>query len=165
MNAHDLLEAALGHHALGRPVIPVQPDKRPACEAWGHWRYERQSEAKVRKLFARPAHGIALLTWPGSELALLDFDGPHAAAAWEEVGIPLPPTAQQRSRSGGKHRVYRVPPDTPHPGREAVEREVRRKIRLAAASACGCERACGVDLLVNGYFTVAPPPDAEGGAA
>jgi hypothetical protein len=158
MSGDELLDAALAHHALGRPVIPVHQDKRPACPAWGQWRFRAQTEAEVLELFSGPAHGLAVLTWPASELVILDFDGPHAADAWERTGIPLPPTARQRTRSGGTHLGYLVPPDSPRPGQEATEKELKRKVRLVTAAGCGCEKECGVDLLFNGYFVTAPTP-------
>jgi hypothetical protein len=155
----SLLDAALSYHALGRPVIPVQADKRPACEAWGRWRYEAQTESEVQELFSRPVHGLALLTWPGSDLMVLDFDGPHAEQTWKEkTGIPLPDTATNRTRSGWVHRIYLTPKDTPRPDRNTIEQGPRRKIRLAVNPECGCEKPCGVDLLLNGYFLVPPSP-------
>lgn len=61
------LDVALAHHALGRPVIPVQADKRPACEAWGHWRYETQTErrgARVESGVGRRLQGLGLESGP-----------------------------------------------------------------------------------------------------
>jgi RecA/RadA recombinase len=106
-------------------------------------------------------HGLALLTWPGSELIVLDFDGPHAEKLWEEqTGIPLPETATNRTRSGGAHRIFRVPAGTPRPGNstQGTKEDLRRKVRLVSARACGCKKPCGVDLLLNGYFIVPPTP-------
>lgn len=154
-----LLTAALSYHEKGCPVIPVDADKRPTCETWGQWRWQAQTEPEVRRLFSRPAHGLAVLTWPASDLVVLDFDGPHAPRIWQEkTGIALPDTATNRTRSGGIHRLYRVPPETPQPTRDAAERGPQRKVRLAKDPACGCEKTCGVDLLLNGYFVVPPSP-------
>lgn len=154
-----LLTAALSYHERGCPVIPVDAEKRPTCDTWGQWRWEAQTEPEVRQLFSRPTHGLAVLTWPASELVVLDFDGPHASRVWQEkTGIALPDTATTKTRRGGIHRLYRVPPETPQPTRGAVEHGLQRKIRLAIDTACGCEKACGVDLLVNGYFVVPPTP-------
>ncbi|MBI4391132.1 MAG: AAA family ATPase [candidate division NC10 bacterium] len=157
MNAPDLLTAALEYSARGWPVIPIGPNKRPLCD-WGRLRHQAQTMPDVLELFSRPTHGLALLTWPASNLLVLDFDGPHAAAAWETTGLPLPPTARTRTRSGGEHWVYRLPCAGPHSGEEPTERRLKRKIRLVKAGGCGCPRPCGVDLLVNGYFIVPPTP-------
>ncbi|MBI4169610.1 MAG: bifunctional DNA primase/polymerase, partial [Acidobacteria bacterium] len=125
MNAPDLLTAALEYSARGWPVIPVGPKKRPVCN-WGIWRRQAQSMPEVLELFSRPTHGLALLTWPASNLLVLDFDGPHAAAAWATSGICLPPTARTRTRSGGEHWVYRLPCAGPHSGEEPTERRLKR---------------------------------------
>lgn len=162
-----LREEALEHHAADWPVIPVGEDKRPLCK-WSHWRDEAQTAADVLGLFSRPAHGLALLTWPASNLVVLDFDGPHAEAGWEATGIELPDTARTRTRSGGAHHVFRMPPDAAHPALEAAEREVRRKVRVVKAD-CACvnpetgrPKPCGADLLLNGYFVVPPTPGYTG---
>ncbi|MGH7409166.1 MAG: primase C-terminal domain-containing protein, partial [Candidatus Methylomirabilales bacterium] len=90
---------------------------------------------------------------------VLDFDGPHAEKTWaEKTGIGLSATATNRTRSGGVHRIYRIPADTPRPDRNTIERGPRRKVRLAVDPECGCKKPCGVDLLLNGYFLVPPSP-------
>jgi hypothetical protein len=160
----DLSAAALAYHAAGLPVVPVDAEKRPTCPQWKPWQSRPQTEAEVRELFSRPAHGLALLTWPASELVVLDFDGPHAAEAWTRTGVSFPETARTRTRSGGAHFIFAMPPATPRPGCETTEREVRRRVRIVKAD-CPCTdhetgrpRPCGVDLLVSGYFVVPPTP-------
>jgi len=104
-------------------------------------------------VFSRPAYGLALLTYPASDLVVLDFDGVHAESVWNlYTGVALPPTARTRTRSGGSHRVFRMPPASP------TLQETKRKIKLVKAEGCGCEKVCGVDLLVNGYFVAPPTP-------
>jgi len=157
MKESALLTAALHYHAHGLPVVPVGPDKK-ACATWGHWRKQQQTAEEVRSFPWDKLHGLALLTWPGSDCVVLDFDGPHARQIWEEQqGIPLPETATNRTQSGGTHLIYRVPERTPRPGVENG-RDPRRKVRLVSAPACGCKKPCGVDLLLNGYFIVPPTP-------
>ena len=58
---------------------------------------EKQTEEEVRNLFSQPAYGLAVLTWPASDLAVLDFDGSHAESAWNAQGVDLP----QSIRSSG----------------------------------------------------------------
>ncbi len=156
-----LLSAAMAYHAGGYTVIPVNGEKRPLCD-WGHWRTQRQSDVEVATLPWDEAHGVAVLTWPAGDLLVVDFDGPHAEAAWRTTGITLPETSTNRTRGGGTHFIYAVPQGTPHPG-QGNGADVRRKVRLVKA-ACDCKapdgapKPCGVDLLLNGYFIVPPTP-------
>jgi hypothetical protein len=152
--AGTLRDAALFYHAAGLTVVPVDQEKH-ALVPWGHWRERRQTEAEVRALPWDRAHGLALLTWPALDLVILDFDGPHAEGAWRQTGITLPETGTNRTRSGGTHLIFRVPDGTPRPG--ANGQGHRRKVRLVVAD-CECQKPCGVDLLVNGYFIVPPTP-------
>jgi archaellum biogenesis ATPase FlaH len=157
MKALDLLTAALEYHKQGWPVVPVGPEKA-ACATFKQWFRRPQTAAEARDFPWARLHGLALLTWPGSELLVVDLDGPHAAQAWQdEIGIALPETATNHTRSGGIHRVYRVPPGTSRPG-TADGADPRRRVRLAKAVGCGCQKPCGVDLLLNGYFIVPPTP-------
>ncbi len=153
--ASALLEAAFLYHSYGWPVIPVREDKRPLCK-WGEWLTRGQSEADVRDQPWDGAHGVALVTWPGSDLVVLDWDGIHAKDAWKATGVGLPETARTRTRSGGRHWIFRVPSGMSRP-EEASPRDHRRRVRLLVAE-CGCERRCGVDLLLSGYFIVPPTP-------
>ncbi len=156
----NLLDTALEYHASGWPVVPVDAKKRPLCK-WGGWQSKQQMETEVREIFSRAAHGIALLTWPASDLVVLDFDGPHADEIWKSTGIPLPMTTQNRTQSGWQHRIFRVPPGAQRPEHQTTERELKRSIRLVGEEkACGANgtKSCGVDLLLKGYFIVPPTP-------
>ncbi len=152
-----LLAAALTNHAYGWPVIPVGPDKRPLCK-WRQWLRRPQTEAEIRALAWDRADGLALLASPGSELVVLDFDGPHATTAWETTGIALPDTAQTQTRSGGHHLIYKVPNGAPTPDGDGNGADLNRRVRLVRAEGCGCAKPCGVDLLLKGYFIIPPTP-------
>ena len=160
MSAPDLLSAALEYHARGYSVIPVDANKEPIVEKFGHWKERRQTETEVRELPWRRAYGIALLTWPAGNLVVLDFDGPHAEKLWQDqTGTVLPETATNQTGGGWAHRIYTMP--------QGWQGKVRRKVRLVEEPApCGGYRdkrtgkikACGVDFLVNGYFIVPSTP-------
>ncbi len=157
----NLFSAAAAYHAAGCTVIPVDAEKRPLCD-WGHWRSRRQTETEVAALPWDRAFGVAILTWPAGDLLVIDFDGPHAEAAWRTTAILLPETSKNRTRSGGTHLIYNIPPGTPYPG-QGNGTDIRRKVRLVKAS-CDCKapdgtpKPCGVDLLLNGYFVAPPTP-------
>jgi hypothetical protein len=154
-DATTLLTAALEYLTWPIPAIPVDADKRPLCK-WGEYLTRPQTEDEVRSLPWDRAYGLALVTWPGSELIVLDFDGPCAMAAWKATGIELPPTCAVRTRSGWLHAIYRTPSGTPRPGTNG--NDPRRKVRLIKAAGCACTKKCGVDLLLNGYFLTIPTP-------
>lgn len=157
MKTPDLLTPALEYHAHGWPVVPVGPDKA-ACATFKQWFRRLQTEEEVRTFPWTRLSGLAVLTWPASDLVVMDFDGPHAEAVWQKYGcIALPETAINHTRSGGTHRIFTVPPGTPHPG-SANGPAHRRKIRLVVDPACGCKKPCGVDLLLLGYFVTPPTP-------
>jgi hypothetical protein len=145
-----LLEAALKYHKhFNAPVIPVADTKQSLC-GWRQWRFGGQTEEAVQDVFSLATHGLALMTWPASPIAVMDFDGPHARGAWNRLGPPLPNTARTFTPHG-EHYLYGMPPGIEHD-------ELERKIRIVSAGSCGCAKACGVDLLVNGYFVVPPTP-------
>ncbi len=160
-HSSPLLTAALTYHVFGWPVIPVGPDKRPLCK-WRQWSDRAQTDAEVRAMPWNRAHGLALLTSPGSELVVLDFDGPHAMTAWETTGIALPDTAQTKTRSGGQHFIYKFPNGAPTPAFNGNAVDLHRRVRLVRAEGCGCTKSCGVDLLLKGYFIVPPTPGYAG---
>ncbi len=153
-----ILEAALGYHEAGFCVLPVTKDKTPYVR-WEQyqerWRREGQTRQDVEYLFdcpEVPRYGVAIITHPYSPLVALDFDGPCAAVAWEKTGIELPETATNYSQSGCPHLFFRPPKATDG---------LKRSIRLAKEERpCGWKdgKACGVDLICNGYIVVPPTP-------
>ena len=151
----NLLDVALSHLEAGRRVLPTRLDKSPACgEGWDRWFREPQNEADIKQLFGNGAFGIGILLHPASSYVVLDFDGPHARAAWGKTGIELPLTARMVTHSGGEHLYFRMPDDAP---------PIKRKVRLVTAE-CACSgdqgkrKPCGVDLLVHGYSILPPTP-------
>ncbi len=166
MKESALLTAALEYHALGWPVVPVDAEKA-ACATFKQWKRRPQTEEEAGGFPWARLHGLAVLTWPASDLVVLDFDGPHAEQVWREhAGIALPETATNHSGGGWTHRIYAVPSGTPRPG-ATNHQDPKRKIRLVReAEPCGEYRdkrtgevkSCGVDMLVNGYFVVPPTP-------
>src|SRR5687768_8184340 len=87
-----LLDTALYHHSEGRPVIGVNPEKKPYRAGWNQYFERRQTEAEVRREFSNGGHGIAMVLYPACGNAMLDFDGEHADAAWQSTRIELPQT-------------------------------------------------------------------------
>lgn len=149
MNAKELLDAALAHNAHGHAVIAVTKDKAPHHKGWADYFERSQTEEEVRREFSNGTHGIAMVLWPASPYLVLDFDGPHAEEAWQSSGIELAETAQNRTRSGGSHHFFKMPPE--------VRFEIKRTVRLVKGR-CSCEKVCGVDLLVHGYAIIPPTP-------
>ncbi len=157
----ELLEAGLFHHSHGCAVVAVKRDKKPYREGWNQYFTRRQSEEEVREQLANGAFGLAMVLYPASPFAVLDFDGIHARDAWARTEIELPETARMITRSGGEHLYFRMPDEVP---------ELKRKVRIVKAP-CDCRDAngkskpCGVDLLVHGYAVIPPTPgyteDAE----
>ena len=143
---NNLLDIALEHHKAGRAVIALTDSKKPLHSGWDQFFKRRQTRAEVEQEFSNGAAGIGLILWPACSLAVLDFDGTHARAAWATTGIELPETGRIVTRSGGEHLYFRTPADPP---------ELRRKVRIVTAE-CSCKKKCGVDFLVSGY-SVCPP--------
>ena len=155
--AVDLRGAARRYYAWGWIAHPTDDEKRPLLK-WGRLREQSPSLAEIEAFPWERAHGLALLTWPAGQLVVLDFDGPCAMAAWKATAIDLPPTAAVRTRSGGLHAIYHVPAQFVGARLNSQNGDPRRKVRLVTASGCRCEKPCGVDLLVNGYFVTVPTP-------
>lgn len=153
-----ILEAALAYHEMGFAVLPVTKDKQPYLK-WeqyqDRWRREGQTLEDVKYLFdcpEVPRYGIGLLMHPYSPIVALDFDGPHALECWQRTRIELPETATNYSPSGGPHLCLLVPEKTDG---------LKRTIRLVQEEQpCGWKggKACGVDLIVNGYIAAPPTP-------
>jgi Primase C terminal 1 (PriCT-1)/Protein of unknown function (DUF3987)/Bifunctional DNA primase/polymerase, N-terminal len=146
---NTLLEAALSHHSEGSPCIGVTKDKKPYHEGWAEYFHRQQTREEVEKEFSNGAHGVAVVLYPACQYVVLDFDGPHAQAAWQLTKIELPETARNITRSGGMHLIFRMP--------ASELPELKRKVRLVKAQ-CDCAKSCGVDLLVHGYAVMPPTP-------
>lgn len=111
-----MLEEALKLHRYGLKVIPTDSDKRPMCK-WKSYQ-EKQSIEDIKKIFAQPCEGIALLTGCGIEVIDIDtkyfLDDVHDVtkifdalfdAVGEETYSRLILT---HTKSGGYHVVYRT---------------------------------------------------------
>jgi P4 family phage/plasmid primase-like protien len=151
---NTLLDVALSHHSAGCAVIAVRENKKPYREGWNEYFTREQTEAEVKEHFSNGAYGVAMVLWPASPYAVLDFDGIHADEAWRSTGIELPETARSTTRSGGKHLFFKMPSEAP-----AFKRKVRLvKIECDCKGAEGKPKHCGVDLLVHGYAVIPPTP-------
>jgi putative DNA primase/helicase len=150
----ELLAAALHHHEAGRAIIAVNKAKKPYLRGWTEHFMRPQSEDELREQFSNGAYGAAMVLWPASPFAVLDFDGEHAREAWARTEIELPETARMFTRSGGEHLYFRMPAAAP---------VFKRTVRIVHAD-CDCRNAngktkpCGVDLLVRGYAVLPPTP-------
>ena len=145
-----LRSVALYHHSCGRSVVAVLANKSTTIK-WGRWEHQPQTIEEVSTMFGTGAYGLALLTWPVSNLVVLDFDGIHARAAWATTGIKLPETATNETRKGF-HLIYKV-------SNRLTSDPPRRRVRFVSAGReCQCKNRCGVDLLLRGYFVVPPTP-------
>lgn len=140
-----LLDTALEHHKASRAVVSITRDKVPTVKGWNRWFREQQTERQVKELFSNGANGIAILTWPATDFAVLDFDGEHAVEAWKQTNIELPDTARNFTPSGGVHLIFKLDDAT----------GLSRKVRIVKAG-CDCTKSCGVDFLINGFFIVPP---------
>ena len=111
-----LVDLALSIAAAGLPVFPCGRNKRPAISKpdGGNGFHDAVTDAtEVRALFARAPHA-ALVGVPTGERAgfdVLDFDYRHGAADWEIAhAAELPQTRTHRTKSGGKHMLFRTVP-------------------------------------------------------
>lgn len=111
-----LLDIALVIAATGLPVFPCGRAKKPAISKkdGGHGFLDATTDpAGVRDLFARAPHAvlIGVPTGERSGFDALDFDYVHGAAAWEVAHTSqIPSTRTHRTKSGGKHQLYRHVP-------------------------------------------------------
>src|SRR5688500_11310660 len=111
------LEAALAYDEDRLGVLPWKRNgegkiKKPERASWKHWLTQPQTEEEVRTLFRDGALGIGLILYPASPFLVLDFDGEHAAAAWDMSGLKLVGSARVTTQSGGSHFYFRAPADT-----------------------------------------------------
>lgn len=98
----------------GASFVPIGPNKRPMCKAWGgkDAPVMFSADSTVKHLAASPRHGIAVqLATVG--LAAVDLDGASESErqAWVDrvLVAGAPPLCVLRSQSGGHHVFYRIP--------------------------------------------------------
>jgi len=106
-----MLEAALSHARLGRPVFPAGFDKRPRVE---HGLLDATTDlAAIRLQWDRwPAANVALRTGEPSGLVVLDVDGQEGADSLHDLEAEhgaLLATRSVVTPRGGAHNYFRWP--------------------------------------------------------
>ena len=95
--------------ALGVPTFPCRADKAPACPRGFH--AATADPAAVCELWRRrPGPLVGVPTSAVSGLDVFDIDAPRhpEAADWVTARLDrLPPTRTHRTRSGGRHLLFR----------------------------------------------------------
>ena len=149
MTTQALLSAALATASKGKPVFPVDINKRPLT-AHG-FKDATTDPEKVRAMMTMPGvAGFAIPTGPVTGLVVIDRDrknGVDGIAACAELEVelgPLPVTLQQRTGSGGDQLFYLYPDD-------------------AEISCSAGKIAPGVDIRGAGGYVVMPPSRNESG--
>lgn len=118
------------YKVFGRPCIPVNEDKSPACQ-WGNYQHGINA-GQLTRLFGRQSHGIAVIT--GDGLICLDIDNPDLLPAFQSCLPELWHTLRVNTRRG-MHLYYRI---------EAGQGRARRWQ--------------GADLLYGNYAILPPTP-------
>jgi Bifunctional DNA primase/polymerase, N-terminal len=107
-----VLASALDLAARGIPVFPCLPSKAPACP--GGFKAATADPAAVRELWrSHPGPLIGVPTGEVSGFDVLDIDSPRhpeAAEWWIEAQTHIDPTRLHRTRSGGRHVLFRHMP-------------------------------------------------------
>jgi hypothetical protein len=142
-----ILEAALSYAARGWRCIPVHaivngkctceradcssPGKHPTRSKW-----TTQATTDAAKLTAMLSGSlnVGIVTGPGSDILVVDIDGPEGAANAKPLN--LPPTYTVKTGSGGTHLFYKTPLDL-HGGTHKLARRI--------------------DVRCHGGMVVAPP--------
>jgi hypothetical protein len=102
----EMVTAARAYGASGWPVFPVKADKTPYTQRG--FKDASRDDRLISAWWEKwPEAGIGLAVPDG--LLVLDIDPRNGGVRGEE----LPPTKEARTRSGGAHLYYRVPPDVP----------------------------------------------------
>jgi hypothetical protein len=136
-----LLTGARHYRARGYSLIPTRG--KIAAVPWRIYQSARATGAQLQRWFAPGGGqdgytGLAIVTGPISQLAVLDFDDPDRYAHFCRQYRQLAATHTVQTLRG-YHLYYRVPPG----------------IRLAS------RRVPGVDLQYQGRYVVAPPSRVE----
>lgn len=124
--------------------------KHPAVKGW----QDRANVDVLADLRRRPGRNLGLLMGGHRRLVALDVDGEGAAqlAAFEAAHGRLPPTATQRTGSGGEHRLFFCPDPL------AMSR-LGNRVRVAG----GAGAHAGLDVRAEGgYIVVAPSKHRSG---
>lgn len=154
--------AALAHQLC---PIPIRDDgtKAPALPTWKQYQYRMPTEEEVRRWFANPRHGLALLggTISGN-LECLDFDEPgllhRFAERCQQAGLGGVLTRigngfTEETPRGGHHLVYRVD-GGPVPGNKKL---AERPVTEAELAESDDKRKTLIETRgEGGYFVAAP---------
>jgi hypothetical protein len=137
------LDYALRYAALGWPVFPTKPDKKPYAPHG--FKDAARDEKKIRAFWAKwPDAGIGIPTGKASGLLVLDIDpdkgGDASLSALVEQHGDLPPTAQAKTPSAGAHHIFNYPAHV----------EVRNSVSKIGK---------GIDIRGEGGYFVAPGCD------
>ncbi len=137
---NDLTAQALDIAAAGIPVFPCARDKKPITEHG--FKDAKLDPTSIGDMFARD--GAALIGIPtgrASGCVVIDIDPRHGGDAWlAENADALSQTRTHGTPSGGRHLVFRDPPEV----------EIRNSAsRIAPGVDC---RGCG------GYVIIPPSP-------
>lgn len=133
-----------------RGAACTRAGKHPAVKGW----QDRTNVDVLADLRRRPGRNIGLLMGGHRRLLALDVDGEGAAqlAAFETEHGRLPPTAAQRTGSGGEHRLFFCPDHL------AMSR-LGNRVRVAG----GAGVHDGLDVRADGgYIVVAPSTHRSG---
>lgn len=101
-----MLDAALEYAARGYAVFPCSPGTKIPFAGTAGSKEATTDEARIREWWARaPTANIGLATGTKSGLYVIDID-----AESDPIMVKLPMTWTARTRGGGWHYVYRLPP-------------------------------------------------------
>jgi len=108
------LDCALSYAALGKPVFPLKPDKKPYTKHG--FKDASLDPAQIRAWWGRwPDAGIGIPTGKASGWLVLDIDvdkgGDASLSALVEQHGDLPPTPRAKTPSGGDHFFFKNPTD------------------------------------------------------
>ena len=108
------LRAALEHAAEGFRVFPLAPGTKD--QPMGRWLKMATTNPEQIKTWWRenPNYNVAIDT---TDLFVIDIDplkgGADTWALYELLGEEIPETREAETRHGGRHLIFKLPPDTP----------------------------------------------------